>query len=270
MPESVVIEVHALNSGSLLNSNGLILHSAWFGALAQGSSEIVDRMHDQQVKPFTISPLMGLTADQKGVCAFSAGQRAWFRVTILADELSESLAQWSDTLKTGATINMKDTLWQVDRVALGSDEHLWAGRMTYENLIQVVQGSRVKGRWTLEFATPMTLNGSRFPCPFPQPESLVRSWLERWQVFAPFFLTDELPSQAREYLCVEEYRLHTETIRMHGIRLPGCVGRITLRDRGMSGAMRQTLALLVEFSFFCGSGYKTTQGLGQTRVVRRE
>lgn len=270
MPESVVIELHALNSGSLLNSNGLILHSAWFAALAQGSAELVDRLHDQQVKPFTISPLMGLHADEKGICSFGAGQKAWFRVTILADELSESLAHWLESLGSGAILKLKETLWQVDRAAIHSDEHPWAGRMTYEHLMQVVQGSLVKGRWTLEFATPMTLNGSRFAYPFPQPESLVRSWLERWQVFAPVFLTDELPSQAREYLAVEDYRLHTETVRMHGMRLPGCLGRITLRERGMTPDMRLTLALLVEFAFFCGSGYKTTQGLGQTRVVRRE
>lgn len=270
MPQSVVVDVRALNSGSLLNSNGLILHSAWFNELTKSCAGVVKAMHNQQVKPFTISPLMNLPADENGICNFKAGQNAWFRVTILADELSDGLACWLASLNEGKKLNMKDTLWQVERVALRSDEHLWAGKISYPDLMQVVQNSHVKGRWTLEFATPMTLNGQRFVYPFPQPESLVRSWLDRWQVFASVFLTGELPAQARENLAIEEYQLRTEVIRMHGVHIPGCLGRITLKDRGLSPEMRQTLALLMEFSFFCGSGYKTTQGLGQTRVVRRE
>lgn len=270
MPESVVVNLHALNSGSLLNSNGLILHSAWFNGLAKYCNEFVELMHSQQVKPFTISPLMDLIVDDKGICNFEIGQKAWFRITILADELSEGLDHWLASLAAGVKLNMKGTLWQVDRVALCSDEHQWAGKISYSDLIQVVQDSYVKGRWKLEFATPMTLNGQRFVYPFPQPESLVRSWLDRWQVFAPVILNEELPAQAREFLAVDEYRLHTEMIRMHGIHIPGCRGYISLKDRGMAPEMRQTLALLMEFSFFCGSGYKTTQGLGQTRVVRRE
>jgi len=269
MPASVVIELRAQNKSSLLNSNGLILHAAWFKGWAALDENTADSLHqeNQQVKPFTISPLIGLHADSNGVIHFNAGQAAWFRVTTLSDELTIHLHEWLNSLNDHSIVQMVESRWNVEKISTHSDEHLWAGQISYEALLQVVQSQLSKRRWTLEFATPMTINGNDFVYPFPSPESLVRSWLNRWQAFAPWILPDELPEQAREHLAILNYHLSTETVRMRGKKWPGCVGKITFQDMGLSPEMRQTLEVLMQFSFFCGSGYKTTQGLGQTRLL---
>ena len=53
MPASVVIELRAQNSGSLLNSNGLILHAAWFKGWAALDENQAAALHqeNQQIKP---------------------------------------------------------------------------------------------------------------------------------------------------------------------------------------------------------------------------
>jgi CRISPR-associated endoribonuclease Cas6 len=210
---------------------------------------------------------MGIHADPNGLCHFKAGQSAWFRVTTLTDELTEHLNEWLYTISKPSLIKMGESRWQIEKISTRSDEHLWAGQISYDALLGVIQSRLSKGRWTLEFATPMTINGSNFCFPFPQPESLVRSWLKRWQAFAPYTLPDDLPEQVREHLAILNYDLTTETVRMHGKKWPGCLGKITFQDLGMTPEMRQTLDVLMQYSFFCGSGYKTTQGLGQTRLL---
>ena len=142
--------------------------------------------------------------------------------------------------------------------------------MSYSSIMQLVEKKLRNAAWTLEFATPMTLNGRKFVFPFPQPDSLARSWTKKWQTFSPDSVKtspEEMFQEIRENISIENYRLQTESVRIRGVTLPGCLGRVTLKDHGLPPEMRQALNVLMHFSFFCGSGYKTTQGLGQTRLV---
>lgn len=272
MPASIVIELHAQNTGTLLNSNGLILHAAWFKGWAALDERQAAALHQnqEQIKPFTISPLMNLPADPFGVCHFKAGQKAWFRITALSDELTEHLNERIFTHQNPPIIQMANSRWLVEEIYTRTNEHLWAGHISYDSLLQVIQTSQPANQWTLEFATPMAINGNRFVYPFPAPESLVRSWLKKWLAFAPSELPADLPDLAREFLCIHHYQLHTELVRMRGQKWPGCVGQITFKDLGLPPEMRQSLDVLMQFSFFCGSGYKTTQGMGQTRLIKKE
>ncbi len=47
----------------------------------------------------------------------------------------------------------------------------------------------------------------------------------------------------------------------------GFVGRCAFSMFRSERALWRTLHLLADFAFYCGTGYKTTQGLGQTRKV---
>lgn len=260
MPASVVIQLHAQNAGSLLNSNGLILEAVWFAG---------DGLHEDnaQMQPFTVSSLMGMRAHSNGVCHFREGQHAWFRVTTLNDDLTSRLDDWCAGFGQNPIIKLGQSIWQVQQIATRTDEHDWAGRITYDSFLEVFLSRFSPVKWTLEFATPTMFNGAFFVYPFPQPESLVRSWLQRWQQFAPQRLSEELPELARKHLAILGYTLSTENVRLHGKTYPGAVGKMTLGDRGLAPEMRQTLDMLMHYAFFCGSGYKTTQGLGQTRLL---
>jgi len=126
-------------------------------------------------------------------------------------------------------------------------------------------------QWRLEFLTPTTFHGKKTHLPFPLPESLINSWLRRWQAFSPIALAeDEVLQWARSNLAVSSYRLHTLPAR-EGERLRvGCVGTLTLRALDMPPYLRAAIDLLAHYAFYCGSGAHTAQGLGQTRCVDRQ
>ena len=274
MIASIVIQLRALRPGILLNGNGVAAHGAWFKHWNAASSEVGDAVHDGSgVRPFTLSPLMGLpAAGREGIIHFPVGQISWLRITTLQDELTERLLDpesgWLAEVTDAPCLEVNDTFWQVIGVATRADEHPYARRTSYLELRDMVSRQLPPPtRWRLTFDTPMTLNGDHFPFPFPQPESLVKSWLTRWNAFAPFDLPSGLSAQARQHLSIEEYTLKTTRLRGRGETTTGCSGTITYQAHGMSAEERLSLALLFEYSFFCGSGYKTTQGLGQTRLV---
>jgi CRISPR-associated endoribonuclease Cas6 len=274
MIASVVIQLRAIHPGSLLNGNGVAAHGAWFKHWNAASSEVGDAVHDSPgVKPFTLSPLMDLpAAGRDGSIRFPAGQIAWLRVTTLQDELTERLLDpasgWLAEVSNAACLEVDDTFWQVIGVFTGSGEHPRASRTSYLQLRDAVsQQLPPATRWRLVFDTPMTLNGEHFPFPFPQPESLVKSWLSRWNAFAPFDLPAGLAIAVRQHLSIEDYILKTTRVRGRGEAITCCSGTVTYQAHGMSPEERLSLALLFEYAFYCGSGYKTTQGLGQTRLV---
>lgn len=269
MPASIVISIRSENSGSLLNSNGLILHAAWYKRWAQLDQSQAVQLHqtNPQIKPFTISPLMDLASDPFGVCHFKAGQTAWFRVTTLTDELSDGLATRLFNRQEPSVIEMKGSSWRVVNMHTRSDEHDWAGKLTYAAMIQIAQETRANRQWTLEFATPTAINGDHFVFPFPTPEALVRSWLRKWQTYGTVPFSAALPEAVRERISIEAYSLDTEGMRFHGQKWPGCVGSLTLEEHGLKPDQLIELKALMLYSFFCGSGYKTTQGMGQTRLI---
>ena len=130
----------------------------------------------------------------------------------------------------------------------------------------------------LRFESPAAVHqrdGTYVPFPLPQP--LVMSWFDRWQECAGAEAALPALDAARlaEALRVSEYELKTVSVRQWrrdaaGRRREwpqiGCVGALTLDGRRLSAAERATVAALVDFAFYCGSGHHTTMGMGQTRV----
>jgi CRISPR/Cas system endoribonuclease Cas6 (RAMP superfamily) len=110
--------------------------------------------------------------------------------------------------------------------------------------------------------------------PFPLPEKLIVGWLSRWDQNAGLRLPEldfaDLPGR----LLVSRYRLRTvsERYRFHDgsangrQSLPqiGCQGTLTIDGSGLSRPQRETVATLIEYAFYCGSGHHTTMGMGQT------
>ena len=52
--------------------------------------------------------------------------------------------------------------------------------------------------------------------------------------------------------------------------VPGCLGTVTFCAHDLPPEVCQALDALMDYAFFCGSGYKTTQGWGQTRLTDRK
>lgn len=274
---SIIINLCALRPGVLLNSSGVAVHGALFNNIPAELGKLLHDPSDEnnpsgKSKPFTVSPIMDLPPGRKGVAGFDIGQTAWFRVTTLnhSSTLSilEETACW---VKDGQELDIGGTIWKVTGRAAQPEEHPLASVSSYQGLMdQGRSNAHPPGVWNLRFLTPMTLRGEHFCFPFPQPKSLINSWLSSWNAYAPFQLPQDLVDLARLKLAVESYCLKTVLVSDLREPFPGCLGEITLRSHGIPDTLRFYLDILFRYAFFCGTGYKTPQGMGQTMLLTRK
>jgi CRISPR-associated endoribonuclease Cas6 len=272
MPLSVIIRLEALGDAPLDQFTGRGVHGFWFQRWREVDEKLGDELHESdEAPPFTLSPLMGLPKDRRGVTQLQAGATAFLRVTALSDSLSESIkAKWLAGLDAGRVIQIpqdqerdgvliqKGIEWRIARCEIES-ETAYPAFATPR-----LMNSNPPREWKMKFLTPTTFHGKSAHLPFPLPDSLAASWLRRWNAFAPIALPDEVVTWAREKLAVSSYDLRTLPAR-EGERLRvGCVGRLTLRALEMPPYLRAAVDVLANYAFYCGSGSHTAQGLGQT------
>lgn len=264
---SLVILLEAAQSGSIRGGTGRAVHGLWFEQWKAIDLVFADQVHSQNnPAPYSLSPLMGLPRPHKGSIIISKGDQAWFRIATFEATLSAAmLSSWLPVLP--AQVELAGLTWQITATTISPDDHSWAGQISYQDLIeQCLFASPPPARWQLEFATPTAFNSAAGHLPFPLPDSLINSWLRRWQVFASMGLPGDLPAYARESLLVNAFELKTAPVR-YGRRLTvGCVGRYQLRAPQMPPTFQAAIDLLASYAFFCGSGHHTTQGMGLTRV----
>lgn len=288
MLTAAVIHLEALEDGQIHNATGRGVHGFWFHHWGKVTPEVADALHqDSQLPAYTLSPLMELPrAGREGVVDVPQGKQVWFRATTLTRSLSEALVEnWLPALEIGTEIeipgsdpedaetggsNRTGFRWKVIGKSISADEHPWAGQMEYSQLAsQYLYEKRPPVRWWLRFATPTAFHGSAGHFPFPLPNSLVASWLRRWQAYAPIALSDGLPELVYQKTVINAYSLKTAPVQ-EGKRLTvGCVGHLSFRALQMHPADRAAISALAHYAFFAGSGHRTTQGMGITRLKER-
>ncbi len=264
---AAVIHLEALESGVIRRATGRDVHGLWFDQWGRVAPSIADRLHaGSSLRPFTLSPLMGLPVPRSGARPVEPGTRAWFRVTTLEAALSARLeADWLPRLP--AVVSLGGVRWRVTGTATTADAHPWAGRGETQQLAETHLLDRSPPvRWRVTLATPTAFHGAEGHIPFPLPNLLIGSWLRRWQVFGRVRLPAETAAWARQRLAVSAYTLETVPVREERRTTIGCVGRLTLRALRMKPGERAVFSLLSAYAFWCGSGHRTTQGMGMTRV----
>jgi CRISPR-associated endoribonuclease Cas6 len=276
-----MVHLKAVKAGEIKGSTGRGVHGFWYRHWEQADARVADWLHKQrEVTPFTCSPLMGLPRHSRnGVVHVPNGHSAWFRVSTLIPTLTESLLKsWLPSLPIGSEIEIPKSSadpsgtqgirWRVTGVSTTAEEHPWAGQTEYTQLAsQRLFTTRPPAKWRIKFLTPTAFHGRTGHLPFPLPDSLISSWLRRWQAFAPIALPEDLPQMARQQVVVSGYNLKTVPMREGNRLTVGCVGNLSLRALNVHPATRAALDLLAAYAFYTGSGHRTTQGMGVTRRV---
>lgn len=276
MLTSIILHLQSQADGRIHGGSGRAIHAFWFDQWRQVDPGRAAALHQSsQVRPFTLSPLMGLPAPRRGQTRIAAGQQAWLRCTTLQNELSRALLEsWLPRLP--AAITLLDLPWRVQSLSLAAQEHPWAGQTRYADLWQAAfaPGAPRPDAWRFAFLTPTAFHADQEThLPFPLPEALLASWLRRWQAFAPPSLSAGLPPLAdlrrlwRQGLQVSAYDLKTVPVSYGRRTTIGCVGHYTLRANRLDPDARALVSLLAAYAFYCGSGHHTTQGMGQTRLT---
>jgi CRISPR-associated endoribonuclease Cas6 len=127
-------------------------------------------------------------------------------------------------------------------------------------------------KFKLKFTTPTAFAQYGSTLPLPLPSLMVRSWLERWNNFAPVYLGgDELITYLNNALLLKNHRIQTRSIQMYKGYVNGFVGDVTLQMFNRADALLANVAdLLIQYAEFAGTGIKTRLGMGQTKFIRLE
>ncbi len=266
MLTSIVLHLQALENGRIHGSTGRAVQGFWYNQWRRTNPNIADRLHQgNQIKPFTVSPLLGLSRPQRGVLTVHPGDTAVIRLTTLEPTLSYTfLEHWLPALP--GQMEISNLSWAIAKIALTHSEHPQASSQSYADLVRQGQNKEpTASTWTFRFTTPTTFHVSKNAfLPFPLPAMLIKSWLRRWNAFAPQPLPQPDELTLREGLVISAYQLKTVPVRYGRSLTIGCVGKITLIGKKLPSHIRATITTLAHYANYCGTGNHTTRGMGQT------
>jgi CRISPR-associated endoribonuclease Cas6 len=202
------------------------------------------------------------------------------RITLLDDALYPLVSQYFLQHMGGApTLHLGGAALGVSRVTVTPESgEPWAGFASFEHLL--AQASEAETSWRLCFATPTAFKSGDADLPLPIPRLCFQSWLNSWDEHAPCpFFTDKaerkrfLEEVVEGHVSVDFSQLRTAEQAFyfdgHRTRERGFTGicRLTMRPAKTSPHHRKILGALARYSFYAGTGRKTTMGMGVTRLI---
>ena len=222
------------------------MHAILFCALEASDPALAVQVHQLPVKPFSQALLR------------QGDQLSW-RVALLDDSLTESLITGLGRLPD-VNILAHSVQLQLDR--------LTTYHQPYASLVQ----AKPQSKYRFQFDTPTTFRQGKLSHPMPDPYLCMQSWWPRWNQFAP--VAHQINAAALDvayaHLAISHFNMGSRTWADGHRRYVGGVGRMSfhvLQAKQLADEWWQALATLVAFGPFCGTGYKTTMGLGQTAVL---
>jgi CRISPR-associated endoribonuclease Cas6 len=268
MPIAVVFTVRPHQPISIGSGLGRATYMAVLALLKRDNQSLADQIHDHDgLKPLTVSSVMYADgADATG--EVTPEQSYAIRVTALSPELEELVATWPERAPTHFMLDT--TRWQVEAATADQDAHPWAGRATCAELAAPgLTGTGGKQRrWELYFAAPVTFRQRGMNQPFPLPELVFGSLLERWNCFAPLPLPDEARDFVSGAVAVSAYDLHSVRAQTkNNAPQIGALGRCTYTATRPDPYGVPCLDVLARFAFYSGVGAGTTRGFGRARLA---
>lgn len=234
---------------------------AWFLQQIQAfDPELSAYLHDlEQEKAFNISGLSGQFTSHSRDLQLQAGHTYQWHINAFSQRAVKGLARWLKQLPD--TLELKNAPLQIQQVRLMN------APQTYEDLAQVETGRNL----SLSFLTPTSFRRKGHHLPLPWPTNVFHSYLRRWNEFSGQPIDqNEFLHWIDEMVIIQRHQLETSKIAA-GKRgsVTGFTGAVTY---GLSGKARQHAGhtqlffSLGHFAPYCGTGHKTTFGLGQTRL----
>lgn len=227
--------------------------------------ELVKVLHQQMDLPIgedaipsvSYSGILGTYSASKEFFTFYPGESYQLGLSGLNQEASKAVASLnlSPALEfLGARFEVSDRADEVN---------------SYEELYTALVANEPEPirQFKLQFVTPTAFAQSRVYVPLPLPALMFRSWLERWNHFAPIYLGgDELIGYLSEAVAVTRHNIQTRSFKVHQGKITGFVGTVTLQiPQRFDPLLANVANLLVNYAQLCGTGMKTRLGMGQTR-----
>lgn len=277
MPISTVIHLIPPEDVTLRPTMGHHAHAVFLSLLRMSNPEKAEEIHaTSSQKPFTVSPLIGNGERRGNFLRIRAGTECWLRFTFLDDAL---FVHFGSALLTQdfPSIRLGGATFQLSRlVASGTETKDWSGAQIYEDLIESA-GTDTRKRVRFYSPTAFRELSPRGQKTRNQPHiDLVRcyqSWVNKWNAFAPMQIDKRaLLDFVGDHAGLTALESKSRMLDFGKHKEAGFIGSCAYQffvDRQSEGKenteMLRLVNLLTDFAFYCGTGYKTTMGMGQTR-----
>jgi CRISPR-associated endoribonuclease Cas6 len=266
---SVLLELQALHEAQLPTTMGHQIHAMFHQLLSRVDSALSARLHDEPGhRPFTLSPLLGGTVQGDHV-TLHPRETYQVRVTLLdGGHLWDCLSTLF--LEGGpCEVRLGQAKLLLTRLVStpNTDSTGWAGRTSWQDLVSMPTRSTI----TLSFTSPTAFNmsGNYFAL-VPEPTLVWESLIRTWNNYTPEPLCIErqvLQDTLRHDITISACDLSTHTLHYPKYTQKGFTGTCTYH-LPQEEVQATQLTCLAAFARFAGVGYKTTMGMGQTRMER--
>jgi len=278
MPFSLLVQGYPKTDVPVAHVQGSALQGMFLHLIQEVDPELCKRLHeDNRYRPYTLSPL-GIgepTPDPSQEGNFqgfrlpryqrlSAGTPCYLRTTLLEDMLFPAFSQYFLT-RIEPTFRLGETEFTVTNVlSTSGHDNPWSAYCSYAELIE--RASQRNRRITLRFLTPTSFRCGDVDLPLPLPRLVFRSFMKRFEEFYQVAFLPDFEEQVEFYTGISNLKqVNTNVIKTKKVPLIGFTGRVTYDiHRKASPDLVFQMNLLADYAFFCGTGKKTTMGMGQT------
>jgi CRISPR-associated endoribonuclease Cas6 len=250
------------------------LHSWFLDQVRRVDFELSSYMHDgQSEKPFTVSSLLGteLLPQSHHQQVVQAHQPYQWTVTALATEVATWMQNWSKALPK--EMRLRSGTFTIANCTIAYPATTYAQLWEKAEAISAERNSAGTTERTLcfTFLSPTSFRHYGNHLPLPMPDLMFKSYLRRWNHFVDLeFDSHDFKQWVSENVIILRHQLQSSKVQA------GKQGSVT----GFTGAIQfgltakaknnpdyvQLIYALEQLAPYCGTGHKTTFGLGQTRL----
>ena len=256
---SLVFELEVTDSTALYSQYTIGLHAWFLGQVRQINPTLSAYLHDSESeKPFSISALEGQLLPTGKQLQLQANYRYRWQINAISQPVVQFLSQWLTQPPT--TLKLRDACLQVKQISIVNPP------TTYNQLLQSSINHR---NINLSFISPTSFRRKGHHFPLPVPFNLFHSYLRRWNDFSGMPIEQEAFLEwIDENVIIHKHCLESVKVAA-GKRgsVTGFTGAISLgltKTALDNPEFTQLFDALVQLAPYCGTGHKTTFGLGQT------
>ncbi|MGI0483601.1 CRISPR-associated endoribonuclease Cas6 [Geminocystis sp. CENA526] len=260
------------------------LHAWFLDQVRQLSPELSKRLHDYpEEKAFSISRLQGNLMELKNKIFVKQNSFYSWYLSIFSSELIQWLKVWFN--------NFPSHLGLYHTPLLINEVRFFSPPTTYEKLWL----EKIETNFSFTFLSPTSFRRNNHHYPLPHPPNLFHSYLRRWNQFSQnlgnhndimsfrstakesqsliserVFSQDDFLDWIDKFVIIRSYSLESKKVA-GGKKgsVTGFMGRLELslgHNYQDYPDFTQLYSTLCRFATYCGTGHKTTFGLGHTIV----
>ena len=240
------------------------LHAWFLHQVRNSDPQLSAYLHDgQSKKAFTISPLIGnLEPKDKKLFIAETDIYTW-TISALSKPLCDWLKVWCNHYPS--ELNLSTGRFVIEKISVTLPA------TTYNFLWSMPLPKR--SCFTLTFLSPTCFSHKNHHLPLPIPANIFHSYLRRWNHFAPeAFPQEEFLSWIDQVVYITNYDLTcTKVVVAKQGFVTGFVGNVEFgvnrKKAFQNEEFERLLSALIQLAPYCSTGYKSTFGLGQTRLL---